>query len=349
MNEAYFRSLISGKEKSVLSRVFLCLLRGFSVIYCIVVRIRNKMFDSAMRKSVKAGRPVISVGNLTTGGTGKTPLVIWICRYLAGKDKSCAILTRGYKAGKGKFTDEPAILAKACSNAKVIVNPSRKEGAAKAVEQYDSDVLVMDDGFQHRQLARDLDIVAVDATCPFGYDRILPAGLLREPISALKRAKAIVITRYDQADSAKTEVLEKKLASVNSDAVIARSVHKPIGAVAMKGVRISLEELKDKKIFAFCGIGNPNAFIDMLKEMGLNVADYKIFNDHHDYSNADLLDIYEQARYLDAEIILSTQKDWVKTALLSMKDDNLLFAYLDIQLEILQGKEPLESLIDQCL
>jgi len=322
------------------------LLRIIAVFYRAVVSLRNLLYNSGLAKSYSSDAVVISVGNITTGGTGKTPLVIWLCQLLSKRSIRCAILTRGYKVEQGKFTDEPAILAKSCPDANVVVDSDRVHGAERAISNFGARVLVMDDGFQHRRLKRNLDIVAVDATCPFGHGRILPAGLLREPLNGLKRADAVVITRYDQASSESLEELENKIRTITPDIPIARAAHVSRYAKAMGDRTFSIEELKGKTIFAFCGIGNPKAFLLHLKAMGINVVGSKIYNDHHAYTNQDMADIHEEARYLQADLILATQKDWVKTALLIDKHDDIDFAYLGLELEFISGVDKIEALID---
>ena len=207
----------------------------------------------------------------------------------------------------------------------------------------------MDDGFQHRRLERDVDIVALDATCPFGYGRCLPGGLLREPVASLKRADAVVITRFDQANPDNVKNLSEKVKSINSDIVIAKAVHRPVGAVLMKNQKLSLDELKEKKIYAFCGIGNPEAFLKMLNQIGLSVAGSKIFNDHHKFTAEDTRDIFCQAELVGADIIISTQKDWVKTALLTMEDEKVDFAYLAIQLQFVEGEDRITQMIQKAV
>ena len=349
MNQNAYRNLISGKSSGFLSVLLRAILRGMSCIYGVVIRVRNLLYNSGLIKGGKAAVPVISIGNITAGGTGKTPLVVWLANILASKGMSCAILTRGYKAEHGKLTDEPAILAKSCPAAKVLVNSKRTESAAKAVEKYGADVLVMDDGFQHRKLKRDLDIIAIDATCPFGYGRLLPGGLLREPKSAIRRADAVVITRYDQVPREQVAIIVEQLRKINSRIAIAKASHKHPYAKMLKGEEIGIEELKAKKIFAFCGIGNPDAFMDNLKGYNMEVVGSKIYNDHHDFTRVDITDICEEARYLGADIILSTQKDWVKTALLLSPSDEIDFAYLALELEFADGADKLEELIDKTI
>ncbi len=311
-----------------------------------MVVVRNLCYDRGVLKSFDAAAVVISVGNITTGGTGKTPLVIWLCKMLKEKSVSCAILTRGYKAGKKKLSDEPAILAKACPGAKVVINADRVSGAEKAVRDYHVDVLVMDDGFQHRRLRRNLDIVAIDATCPFGYGRSLPAGLLREPVRAIRRADLVVITRYDLAGEEDIAKLEDKIKKIAPDVASARAKHRHPYAKAMKGEMFDIEQLRERTIFAFCGIGNPGAFLNNLKNYGLNISGSKVYNDHHCYTAGDVTDIYEEARYLGADMILSTEKDWVKTTLLWKPEDDIVLAYLALELEFVRGADIIEALVD---
>jgi tetraacyldisaccharide 4'-kinase len=303
-------------------------------------------------KAHHADVPVVSIGNITTGGTGKTPLVIWLCRQIISDSQfqisssQCAILTRGYKANKN-YRDEPAVLAESCPGIQVVVNPDRVAGAAEAVGRFGAKVIIMDDGFQHRRLGRDVDIVAIDVTEPFGYGKLLPAGLLREPVTALKRADAAVITRCDQVEEAELTQLEDKLKRINPEMVIARSIHAPVCAKTVDDREINLEELKGKRIFAFCGIGNPGAFLSTVKALGAELVGSKVFDDHYHYTDDCLADIYEQARLLDAELILTTQKDWVSISPSAMpnasKDFNI--AYLAIELHFISREDKITELI----
>ncbi|MHC4737270.1 MAG: tetraacyldisaccharide 4'-kinase [Planctomycetota bacterium] len=361
MDQNSYRKLISDRQNgfwAVVMRFFLSLT---APIYSVIVRLRNLFYSKGWLKIYHADVPVLSIGNITVGGTGKTPLVIWLCRQitqhaaLKNQNCKCAILTRGYKTKKGRLSDEPAILAKGCPDAKVIVNPDRAAAAAEAVEQFGADVLIMDDGFQHRRLERDLDIVTVDATMPFGSNRaggkprMLPAGLLREPVSALKRADAIVITRCDQVDEAELPRIEEKLQQASPDVKIARSIHAAVCVKSLTQNHISIEELTGKKIFAFCGIGNPDAFLSTVKDLRLDLVGSKIFNDHHFYTEQCLTDIYEEARYLQVDLILTTQKDWSKAILPSSAQKDIMFAYLAIELKIIAGEDELIRLIQEKL
>jgi len=327
---------------------------------------------------------ILCIGNITTGGTGKTPLVVWLCNLITQNSKfktqncKCAILTRGYKAGAQEskdFKDEIAILAESCPETDIIINPDRVAGAVEAIDKYTANVLIMDDGFQHRRLARDLDIIAIDATQPFGFGKLLPAGLLREPVSSLKRAGAAVITRCDQVPESKLSELEQILRTTNQDMVIAKSIHTAVSAKyaetsvipAKAGIQKdskkmdsclssndSIRQLKNKKIFAFCGIGNPDAFLNTIKDLGAELAGSAVFDDHHHYTNACLNEITEQAKELGADLILTTQKDWTKViSKLELQNSESKshppFAYLAIEIKFLSGEDKLTALIKETL
>jgi len=364
MNQQAYRKLISGQSTSWFAAFGRCTLGVAGTAYTIGIRLRNFLYCKGWLKTHRVNAAVVSIGNITTGGTGKTPLVIWLYNKITQNSKlktqncKCAILTRGYKATQNSkfktqnYSDEPAILTKSCPEAKVIVNPNRVTGATEAVNKWGAKILIMDDGFQHRRLGRDLDIVTIDAMCPFGYGKVLPAGLLREPVTALKRADAVVVTRCDQTTAAELAQLEEKLQLINADMPIARSIHAPVCAKSLGHKKISIDELKDKKIFAFCGIGNPNAFSGTIRKLGLNLAGSRVYNDHHRYTDNDIADIYEEAGYLGADLILTTQKDWskictYKSSILNSQDTP--FAYLAIQLKFISGEDKITRLIEDAL
>ncbi len=381
MNQEAYRRLISGQSRGLGAALLRSVLGLAAMVYSVIIRLRNLLYAKGWLKTYSANATVISVGNVTVGGTGKTPLVVWLCKQIIqNSNYGCAILTRGYKTcrasprlGSGQARmmrrakngrnmqscpraerrddirstiDEPAILAETCPNAKVIVNPDRVAGAAEAVDKFGASVLIMDDGFQHRRLDRDLDIVTIDATQPFGFGKMFPAGLLREPVNALKRADAIVITRSDQVAEAELAKLEEKLKEINANMTVARSIHAPVLAKLRNNKEISLEELNHKKIFAFCGIGNPETFLNTIRGLGSELVGSKIYNDHHHYTQDCLADIYEEATLLKTDLILTTQKDWTKIAPLDAFKDDMGLAYLAIELKFLAGEDKLRALIE---
>jgi len=355
LNQLYYRKLIAGQVKGWIAAFLRLLLSLAAYLYLALITLRNFLYDAGILKVHRVNAAVISIGNVTAGGTGKTPLVIWLCNLLGEKGVPCAILTRGYKAAQNSqlktqsYIDEPAVIAESCPNATVIINPNRVAGAREAIENFNAKVLIMDDGFQHRRLARDLDIVAIDAACPFGYERLLPAGLLREPPTALKRAHAVVLTRCDQVADADLTKLEHQLNAINPNMTIAASVHSPVCVKTAEGTQIKPEQLKGKNAFAFCGIANPDAFFTTLKALGLNLVGISPYNDHYHYNAGDIADICEAAKKLNANLVLTTQKDWTKISSFEPGTKELLFGYLAIQLRFRDGREKLIGLIERAL
>jgi tetraacyldisaccharide 4'-kinase len=398
LNQESYRKLVSGKNGCRCPCVGLGL--SFAALgYALVIRLRNFLYDKGWLKAHRVNAKVMSIGNITVGGTGKTPLVVWMCNTINQKSKiknqncGCAILTRGYKTHLAKRknwipapsttlrtgfagmtgrdtqyalrnteTDEPAILAESCPEAKVIINPDRVAGANEAITRFGAKVLIMDDGFQHQRLHRDLDIVTIDATLPFGYGRMLPAGLLREPVTSLKRADAVVITRCDQISQSQLIELEAKLQEINPNMVITRSIHKPVCAKFADGKEIGVEQLKGRKIFAFCGIGNPQSFFGTIKSIGAELVGSNIYDDHHHYTDNDTSEIYEQAGAAKAELILTTQKDWSRIIYdlrflrcargqVSIADCQppIPLAYLAIELKFVSGEDKIRNLIEKIL
>lgn len=355
MNQDFYYKLISGQNKSYIAVLINMLLAVTAMGYMLVIRLRNLLYDKSFFKTYRCDPAVISVGNITLGGTGKTPLVIWLCKLLQQQNVPCAILTRGYKTrgtsheSQEAIIDEPAILAESCPQAKVIVNPDRVAGASEAIRNFNAKVLVMDDGFQHRQLGRDLNIVTMDATRPFGYGKIFPAGLLREPMNSLKRAHAVVITRCDQISELELDQIEHKLKTFNPNLILARSIHAVACVKTHDNKNIDIEYLNGKKIFAFCGIGNPDTFFNTLRAMGGELAGSKIFNDHYLFTEACLNDIYKHAGDAKAEMILTTQKDWTKIGRLTLGTRHIPLAYLVVDIKFLAGEDKLRSLINDTL
>ncbi len=365
MNQKSYQKLISGQAKGFPAGLLRIILIAASKIYFVIIRLRNYFYDKHIFAIHRVDAAVISIGNITTGGTGKTPLVAWLCNEIKTDpepqtknhrliDYRIAILTRGYKTTQNlklktqNCEDEPALLVENCPQANVVINPDRVIGAAQAIGKYAANVLVMDDGFQHRKLARDLEIVTIDATCPFGYGRIIPAGLLREPISSLKRAGVIIITRCDYLSESQLSKIEDRLRNINPNMLIFRTVHQPVYIKTIDNRQIKLEYFKNKKVFAFCGIGNPDSFINTLKNMDYEVVGSKIFDDHYNYTDNCLTEIKKQAQNIGAEIILTTQKDWTKIRLLESAKDMPL-AYLAIEIKFLTGEDKLRCLIEDTL
>jgi tetraacyldisaccharide 4'-kinase len=284
------------------------LLWPLTLPYGAVTHLRTRAYRTGLLHQRRLDGVVISVGNLTTGGTGKTPMVLWIAQRLLGEGKTPGILTRGYHGetdASGATSDEVRLLkARLGEHVAFGVGPDRfergRELAARGVDWF-----VLDDGYQHLQLARDVDILLIDATNPFGGGRLLPAGRLREPRSAIVRANIIVITRSDHAPAI--------------EAVIRRDSGAPIfyAAPHLESVRAfrgeypgdEFTECHSRKLFAFSAIGNPAIFPVDLREWGLDPVGYKIFPDHHHYTARDMEILLAEARAAGADALMCTEKD----------------------------------------
>ncbi len=309
--------------------------------YAGFMRLRRWAYRKGFRKSYAVDVPVICVGNITVGGTGKTPMVVWVVERLKEAGRKPAILTRGYKAVAGR-SDEAELL-KQSTGVPVIVNPDRASGAREAVAGT-ADVLVMDDGFQHMRIRRDLDIVLIDATRPFGGGACLPIGRLREPLSALRDADVIVITRSDAAAAEKLENLHERLGRLAPQASIHTAVHKPIKVIDENDNELPLDALSGRKVCAFCGLGNPEGFFATLSEIGARIAGRVVFGDHIAYSLSEMEQITVAAGASEVDILVTTAKDRVKI-------DNpvslpLPLWTLEVQMQITEGEQ---TLIDKIL
>jgi len=286
-----------------------------------VITARNQRFDR-IGPTARIPVPVISVGNLTAGGTGKTPLVIELGRRLDAMGRSCAVVARGYGAVRGDANDEQRLIEASCPSVLYIADPDRVRGARAAVHD-GADVVVLDDGFQHRRLHRDLDIVLVDATCPFGYDRLLPRGLLREPKGALRRAQVVIATRCDHASPAQVAHLLDQITRLAPDAHVLSLRHKVTSIERLDGAPIAVT-LESKRVVVACAIGNPAAFVTTVQLLGGNVVARRFWEDHHRYSASDVAELFRPGRFPPHELKLTTEKDAVKLRpLLSGGSDGL--------------------------
>lgn len=309
MDQQWAMDIWSGRRRGAGAAALRAALGAAGVGYGGVMRLRRWAYRRGVLGSRQASVPVISVGNITAGGTGKTPMVAWVVGQLAAMGRRPGILTRGYKAVDGR-SDEAQLLERLCQTP-VVVNPDRRAGADQAVAQ-GCDVLVMDDGFQHRRLRRDLDIVLIDATNPFGFGRCLPGGLLREPLRALREAHVLLITRADRCESAGLADLEDRLRRLSPGALLGRATHRPVAVIDETGRRLGLDVLAGRKLAAFCGIGNPQQFFDTLVGLNARVACRKAFDDHAAYDAQTLNRLCRRPCMCEAEVFITTQKDYVK-------------------------------------
>ncbi len=337
-----FLDLVSGRRGLAAAGLRLVLWLA-SWFYGLAVRLRNAAYAGGWARTVRAAVPVVSVGNLTVGGTGKTPFVEYLSRFFRDRGYLVAILSRGYGRADGP-NDEALVLEENLPDVPHLQGPDRAALAAIAVEELESEVLLLDDGLQHRRLARDLDIVLLDATCPWGFGYLLPRGLLREPPGSLRRAGAVVLTRCDQAGPADLEALRRRAARLAPGAVLAETVHEPLALVQEGAADSSPEVLRNQTMAGLCGIGNPEAFRRTLADLGARLADFRVYPDHHAYTRQDVEQLRAWARALPADaVVVTTQKDLVKLRLAEL-GGRPLFA-LRIGLAFRSGQAELEELL----
>jgi tetraacyldisaccharide 4'-kinase len=281
------------------------LLWPLSVPYGAAARIRARAYRTGLLRRERLDGVVISVGNLTVGGTGKTPMVAWIAERLASEGKRVGILTRGYRGESGDTGDEVKLLRARLGERVAMGVGADRDAKGRELAERGVEWFVLDDGFQHLQLVRDVDIALIDATNPFGGGHLLPAGRLREPKSALGRADLIVITRSERAPAVEAAVRRES----NAPIFYARTKLEAIRRFAegQAGGAATVEEVG--RAFAFCGIGNPGAFVADLRGWGMKVAGSKFFRDHHRYSAGDDKAILREAEATGASALICTEKD----------------------------------------
>lgn len=349
------RSLIDGSNPSAAARAFRLFALPFSITYSLIVRGRNFAYDIKLVKSQRASRPVVSIGNITMGGVGKTPFVAWLTDYITSLGKNVALISRGYKAKAQQgllesqreffdslswviksraiepesrrffhFNDEACELALRFPETPYFLDSSRIE-AAKAVTRLapETDALILDDAFQHRQISRDLDVVLLDALLPFGGGRVAPAGYLREPVSEIKRADVVVLNRADLISNSKREEIKKCVVRYAPRAIWCEIAQRPSfimrRMVESDGVRLRREDFSQWqtefhafKPLAFCGLGAPQGFKETLLAARFPLASFMTFPDHCVYSRDDFLAINQAANDLNADVVITTMKDFVK-------------------------------------
>ena len=316
-------------------------LAGLSVFYGCAVSVRNLAYRLHARRIHKSGATVVSVGNITAGGTGKTPFVAHLAQWFCRHHVAVGLLSRGYRAHSDQANDEKLVLDQLCPSVPHVQNPDRVAGASIACEQFGCRLLILDDGFQHRRLARDLDIVLVDALNPWGYGHLLPRGLLRESVTSLKRADLVVLTRADQCMDAERRQLRTQIGRYVDDNRIVEVAFCPVKLVNARGESEPLKALVDRAVVGFCGIGNPEAFQQSLSSAGLQVLHLRPFADHHHYGPDDLAELQDSAKQVHAAALVTTQKDLVKIDRTELGKCPLWA--LEIGVEVLAGEEILDQ------
>jgi tetraacyldisaccharide 4'-kinase len=373
-DERLEQRLLKVISKEVRGKRAACL-RGFlkflSWIFGVAVQLRLLLFRHRIIRASTLGCQVISVGNVTVGGTGKTPIVETFARSLQEKGRKVAILSRGYKSRKTPLWekilkkeerlprvvsdgerlllnsdlsgDEPYMLASNLPDVVVLVDKDRVKSGKYAIKNFGCDTLVLDDGFQYLKLQHRLDIVLVDYTNPFGYNRVLPRGLLREPMRNLKRAGFIFITKCPPEGAPE---LKQKLRELNPHAEISECRHstKYLENLYTRE-RVELRFLQGKKVAAVSGIAVPESFENALRNLGADIVHSARYADHHRYTQQEIIETINRSDEAGAELILTTEKDAVRFPLIDRCDLPVL--YLRVEIEMLSGSDAFNDWIDR--
>ncbi|TWT92646.1 tetraacyldisaccharide 4'-kinase [Neorhodopirellula pilleata] len=330
------RSLLSGESKGPRAWATRSGLHVASWLYGAAARYRRFQYDQGRKPILRADVPVISVGNLTTGGTGKTPIVCEICSSLREMGLRVSIVSRGYGAGESGVNDEAMEIAARLPDVPHVQHPDRVEAARIAVDELEAEVIVMDDGFQHRRLHRDLDIVVIDATCPFGFGHLLPRGYLREPASSLSRAGLVVLTRTDQVAAQQIQSIRSQVHRHAPEIEMIETVHRPVSIGFEHTAKRSIETLKNRPIGLISAIGNPDAFERTVRACGGIVRDHFRLPDHDGYDRDTRKDLRAWVDALKSKgelrTILCTHKDHVKLATDQIAGVELGFLMIDLQI-----------------
>lgn len=326
----YFYSIITEQPKGPLGFALKFLLIFISLFYLLAVKLRLGLYNLGIFKSCRLRSPVISVGNITWGGTGKTPLVEAICLYFKSHHKRVALLTRGYGM------DEDKVLTESMPGVSVLVGKDRIKNAGSAEERCSFDIFVLDDGFQHKRIKRDIDIVAINATDPFGSGLLIPAGILREPISHLSRADLVVITRSDLVGQEELNRIKDDVLRVNPDVEIFGSTHQPVFFYTSKEQTRDPEYIKAKQICAISALGDNHSFAKTLKNMGADIKLKFFYMDHHRYLKEQIDEILKVCEHNDVDTVVTTQKDWIKLKglLTTPSAERIEFLILHIKLKL---------------
>lgn len=344
LSPTQFRELVSGRRHGLGASLTRGALRVVEVPYSLVVRFRNHRYNVGRTSVHHVNAPVICVGNITLGGTGKTPMVKWLARKLENLGARVAIVSRGYGAAAGEQNDEARELAEALPNVPHLQNRDRSAAARKVIEKFDPSVILLDDGFRHRRLARDLDIVLLDALEPFGFEHVFPRGTLREPLGGLARADVICLSRADTLSAADREAIRSRVAKLAPKAAWCECAHAASHLVNASGERRPLDSLAGQRIAAFCAIGNPSGFVRTLTALKHKDLSTREFDDHHIYTADELADVGKNAAAWGAHAIVCTQKDLVKVQQDRLGD--LPLWAIAIEMQFLSGQEALETLVE---
>ncbi len=337
---SYIVSLMKDQRHGLFASVLKTLLSAASFFYGLGIRIVAWGYETGLRRTYAVAFPVVSVGNITVGGTGKTPLAMYLADYFTARGLKPAILTRGY----GK--DENVMMRDELPDVRVITGQDRLKSALEALNS-GLDVAILDDGFQHRRLRRDLDVLLLDAGTAIGNGCLLPRGILRERPEAMGRADIIIVTKSDTIDSPGKDRLGGILARYAAGKPVVYVRHRPVRLSDVTGAVYGIEEASARRALLVSGIADSGYFRLMVEGLGARVVGEKAYTDHYRYGQADILDISRSARLNNADMIIMTRKDIVKVRRLDVSSIEDKLFVLDIEVEVNEGKEHLLAGLDR--
>ncbi|MDD5072912.1 MAG: tetraacyldisaccharide 4'-kinase [Candidatus Omnitrophica bacterium] len=334
----YFYSLMTDEAQGPAAATLKLLLYVLSFDYASVLAVTRLLLKRGIVRSYRPKCRVISVGNITLGGTGKTPLTMEIARRFREKGKKVVILTRGYMKDRDTgMADEAEVFKSSLDGVPVLVGRDRIASAKEAEEKYAPDIILLDDGFQHLRLKRDVDVVAVSSDNPFGNGKLIPRGILREPVSALKRAHIIVVTKVlpEEASQGRAEILKDRIRDVNPDAAIFNASYEPRRLYdAMGDAEAPIDCLNNKSVALLCAIGDPASFEDSVVSLGANIAAAYFFMDHHIFSSREIGRIAAECKGKGIDTIVTTEKDLPRIKQAGAADPGLGVKMLALAVEI---------------
>lgn len=329
--EVYLIDLIKGKEKGFRAKLVLLVLSFLEYVYLLIINLRKIFYSCGIIKRVGFDTTIISIGNITVGGTGKTPIVKLLAGELNSLGKKIVVVSRGYKSETAGSVivsdgekllkdvriagDEAYMLAEGLEGVPIVIGKDRVSACRLAVNSFKPDIILLDDGFQHWRVKRDYDIVLIDAYQPFGFKHLLPRGFLREPMENLSRADQLILTKTAGFSQKELANIKKELKIYNQKSKVYLSYYKGVGLrfyLPPKGVIEDFSSIASKRILAISGIANPSSFLSTLKESGLKAFNSLIFSDHYQYTMTDFERIAEIIKSEGIELIITTEKDAVK-------------------------------------
>ncbi|MBL9135230.1 MAG: tetraacyldisaccharide 4'-kinase [Verrucomicrobiales bacterium] len=374
--ETFFLEVIFEQRRGRTAAIVRALLHLFSHGYLFAIKVRRLLYDTRIIRDTTLGVQVIAIGNLTVGGTGKTPVVEKFARELKNQGRNVAILSRGYRSKPPPLSrrfidrlllrreqtpprivsdgrsllldsesagDEPYMLASNLKDVIVLVDKDRVKAGRYAIEKFGCDTLLLDDGFQYWKLrGRRQDVVLIDCQQPFGNQHLLPRGTLREPTSHLARAGVIFITKSD----GNTRALRERIATLNAKAPVIECVHHPLYFEdVFTGEKQSIEFVRGRRIAALSGIAQPESFEEGLRKLGGELVYAKRFADHHRFTQQEILNAINRSKKRTAQLLITTQKDAVRFPKLDRRD--LPIYFMRVEINIIAGAKDFHECVDK--